>query len=169
MKKIEYLKRTIFVISGISLILLFTFCENEDDNNNDIETDTNEIVETVKKSREDLIVNRDTMTIANIDSITDFENKHTPEINIGEKDEKGYAKVLVTVGSNGIVHPSEENHWIDFMTLYIDGKEYKHIEIENGEGSTKQEFFVPLENAKEVKVILGCNIHGIWMNTKILD
>lgn len=160
----NFIKGTAAFILMFALVFSLSNCNDEAEENDQI-SDTIEEVLPVKKTREELIVNRIEMSIADTDNITDFENKHTPEITIGEKDEKGFAKIMVNVGSNGIEHPSVDNHWIDFMTLYIDGEEFKHLEIEAGDGSTKQEFFVPLENVKEVKVILGCNIHGIWQNT----
>ncbi len=164
----NFIKATAAFILMFALVFSLSNC-NDDTEENDQTSDTVEEIIPVKKNREELIVNRTEMSVENSGSITDFENKHTPEITIGEKDEKGFAKIMVNVGSNGIDHPSTDNHWIDFMTLYIDGEEFKHIEIEAGEGSTKQEFFVPLENVKEVKVVLGCNIHGIWQNTKIVE
>lgn len=162
------IKKILFGTAILSLAVIIVFnlnsC-NETENKEVKETEkVNEIVP-VKKTRAELIVNRNVMAIAKQDSITDFENKHTPEITIGEIDEKGYAKINVSVGSAGIVHPSTEEHWIDFMTLFIDGEKFKHIEIENGEGSTKQEFFAPIKKGQVIKVQLGCNIHGIWENT----
>jgi len=148
-----------FSIMFIALFSLSSCCENGGG-----EVQTQE-VEPIKKTREELIINRDTIAIADWNKMTDFEKKHTPEIVFGGIDEKGYGKIFVTVGSAGIVHPSTEEHWIDFMTLYINDKEYKHIEIENIEGSNLQEFFAPLKAGDIVKVVLGCNIHGIWENS----
>lgn len=150
------------------LFLSFSNC-NEDGNKEDNANDTTIVEKVVKKTRKELIVNRDTMKIANLDSISAFENKHTPDITFGELDEKGYAKVFVKVGSNNIVHPSTEDHWIDFMTLYIDGDEVKHIDNENGEGSNTHDFFVPIKKGQIVKIIIGCNLHGIWENEKIFE
>lgn len=163
MKKIEIIKRTFLTFSGILLISLFTFCGNEDEKIE--ENDTIKEIETVKKSREELIVLRDTMKIANPDSITDFEYKHTPEIILGELNDEGLTAVEVKVGSNGIVHPSEEGHWIDFLAVYVDDNEIERREAENGAGSNEAVFMVDLTGAKELKVVAGCNLHGIWINS----
>ena len=159
-KKILFGTATLSVMF-ITIFSLSSCCENDDSKaERAVETITE--IETVKKTREELIINRTVMTIANQDSISDFENKHTPNITFGGMDEKGYVVVNVLVGSAGIVHPSTEEHWIDYMTLFINDEEYKHIEIEKGEGSNEQEFFAPLKNGDIVKVVLGCNLHGIW-------
>ena len=102
------------------------------------------------------------MSYVDVNAPTDFEKKHTPNIKIGAKDEKGYSHIKITVGIDGIVHPASEAHWIDFLTLYLDGKEFKHLEFENNSEQTNVELFVPLENVKKVKVVTGCNLHGIW-------
>ncbi|MCF6365715.1 MAG: class II SORL domain-containing protein [Bacteroidales bacterium] len=154
---------TILLVAAV-IFSLNSCCENNDENLQTL-VDTVKKEETVKKTREELIVNRDTMLIANTDSITEFENKHTPEITFSEIDEKGYAKIYVSVGSNGIVHPSVNEHWIDFITLLINDKEIKRIENENSEGSNKHEFFIPLKENDIITVIIGCNLHGIWKNS----
>ena len=165
-------KKNLLEITGILILfavfISFSNC-NETEENNDVATDTTFVKQEVKKTREELIINRDTMKIANPDSITDFEYKHTPEIILGDVDEKGFSKIIVKVGSNGIVHPSVEDHWIDFMTLYIDGKEFKHIENVPGDGSNQHEFFAHLKAGQEIRVVIGCNLHGIWENTLIAD
>ncbi len=143
----------------IALFSLSSCCENEGGNEESLKPVE---IELVKQTREELIINRDTIAIADWNNMSDFEKKHTPEIVFGGIDEKGYGKIFVTVGSAGIVHPSTEEHWIDFMTLYINDKEYRHIEIKNVEGSNLQEFFAPLKAGDIVKVVLGCNLHGIW-------
>jgi len=149
-------------------VISLSNCNETQNNNEDKNIDTTSVKQEVKKTREELIVNRDTMHIANTDSITSFENKHTPEITVGNADEKGFSKIIVKVGSNDIVHPSTDEHWIDFMTLYIDGKEFKHIENEAGEGSNQHEFLAKVKAGQELKVIIGCNLHGIWENTIIV-
>ena len=157
------IKKILFGTS-VTLVTVFSLnsCCEHGDENTDVVADTVQKAEIIKKTREELIINRDTITISDYNNVTDFENKHTPDITFGEKDEKGYVVINVLVGSAGIVHPSVEEHWIDFMTLYINDKEYKHIEIENIEGSNLQEFFAPLKAGDIVKVVLGCNLHGIW-------
>jgi superoxide reductase len=163
----EILKRTIFALSGISLIIVFTFCGNEEEVKED-DSDTLQTVE-VTKSREDLIVNRDTMMIKHPEEMNEFEQKHTPDIILGEINEENLTEVKVKVGLNGIVHPSEDNHWIDYMKVFLDDTEVEFKEFQNGPGSNETSFLLDLTDKKEVTVELGCNIHGIWFNSLILE
>jgi superoxide reductase len=167
MKTVELLKRAFFVLAGISLIIMFTYCGN-DDEAEDTETDTTEVVEKVKKTREELIINRDTMSIANLDSITDFESKHTPDIIVGETNDDMLTEVTISFGINGIIHPSEDNHWLDYVKIFLDGQLAETQEKDPGPGSQTYEFLLDLSNVKEIKAEAGCNLHGIWFNTKSL-
>ncbi len=165
-------KTNLSKIVGIIILFIafisFSNCnETEEENNQTV--DTTSVKKEVKKTREELIINRDTMHIANADSVTAFENKHTPEITLGDVDESGFSEIFVKLGSNGVVHPSTDDHWIDFMTLYIDGKELKHIENKPGEGSNEHKFLAQIKAGQEVKVVIGCNLHGIWENTIIAE
>jgi len=93
------------------------------------------------------------------------ELKHTPYIMVNEKDEKGYTRIDITVGQGGIIHPSTPDHWIDYISLYADGKLIgKNIlEPEISRGATS--FFVKLDTVKTLKAEAGCNLHGIWTSS----
>ncbi len=93
------------------------------------------------------------------------ELKHSPLITPKEKDAKGYTMVEISVGQGGIIHPSTQDHWIDFIELYADdklvGKSTLEPEISRGAAS----FALKLDGVKELKAKAGCNIHGIWTST----
>ena len=116
------------------------------------------------KERNKLIVNREPQTIADPANPTKAELKHTPDITFGEKDEQGHTLIKVTIGQQGIVHPSKKDHWIDYLTLYINGKQYSHNEYVNGGIRGFETFFATLNNGDKVRVESGCNLHGIWTN-----
>ena len=90
------------------------------------------------------------------------ELKHSPQVTVKEKDANGYTLVEITVGQGGIIHPSTQDHWIDFIELYADdklvGKNILEPEISRGATS----FAVKLDNVKTLKAKAGCNQHGIW-------
>jgi len=75
--------------------------------------------------------------------------KHVPVI---ERTETGY---LVKVGS--IPHPMEENHYIKWIELIVDGK-YCRKFLKPGE---KSEAFFEVKAGK-VSAREYCNIHGLW-------
>ncbi len=111
------------------------------------------------------IHNRNIMHIKNPLNPTKGELKHTPEIKVGNTDSRGYTLVEVTIGSNGIIHPSTSTHWIDFIELYKDGELIDKVVFEPGKAMGYAAFRVKLDGAKTLKAIAGCNIHGIWENS----
>ena len=116
-------------------------------------------------SKEKLIINRNRMGFADPKNPTKFEQKHTPEINFGEKDPKGFTKVFITIGQAGIIHPTEENHWIDFMMIYKNKQLISNTIFENGPIRGYADHFISLKKGDTIKVEIGCNLHGIWENT----
>jgi len=93
------------------------------------------------------------------------ELKHTPLITLHTKDDKGYTRVEITTGQGGIIHPSTQEHWIDFISLHADdtlvGNNILEPEISRGATS----FYVKLDGIKTLKATSGCNLHGIWSST----
>jgi len=108
--------------------------------------------------------NRQLMKIQNPEKPTGLELKHTPEISLGDKDEKGFTKAEITVGSKGIIHPTKVDHWIDYIKLLKDDQLVGEIKIEPGMARGFNAFRVNLDGAKSLKAIIGCNIHGVWEN-----
>lgn len=93
------------------------------------------------------------------------ELKHTPQITVGDVDAKGYVTVEVTVGQEGIIHPSTEDHWIYMIELYADGKKVAHADLEplisRGYLSAK----VKKDGLKSLRAVAACNLHGTWEDT----
>ncbi len=114
---------------------------------------------------EKLIKNTTKMKIADSTKPTKAELKHTPEITIGSKDNKGYTLVEVNVGKNGIIHPSEANHWIYEIELYADGKLVEKVSLEPVISRGYLAARVKLDNVKLLKAVSKCNLHGIWEST----
>ncbi len=112
-----------------------------------------------------LIINRQRMSFADPENPTDFELKHTPEITFMEADGNGFTRMKIHVGSKGIVHPTEDNHWIDYLKIYKNEDLVAFTEFENGPIRGYAEYFVKLAKGDLVLVEAGCNLHGIWTNT----
>jgi superoxide reductase len=77
--------------------------------------------------------------------------KHVPVI---EQTENG---ISIKVGS--VLHPMEENHYIEWIEITFDGKVEKKY-LHSGEKPEAQ-FNVKPEN---VIVRCYCNVHGLWKN-----
>ena len=112
--------------------------------------------------RSKLIINREPQKIVDTDNPTKAELKHSPDISFGEQDSKGNTLIKVTIGKDGIIHPATKEHWIDYLSLYINGNQYAHIEYVNGGIRAFDNFFATLNKGDKVKVESGCNLHGIW-------
>ncbi|MEW6010767.1 MAG: desulfoferrodoxin [Methanobacterium sp.] len=78
--------------------------------------------------------------------------KHIPII---EKTQKG---IKVKVGE--VPHPMEENHYIEWVELIIDGKAYREF-LEPGD-APEVEFNLDIPEDSTLKVREYCNIHGLW-------
>jgi superoxide reductase len=77
------------------------------------------------------------------------KEKHVPVI------EKKNGKIMVKVGS--VLHPMEENHYIEWIEVIADGKVYRQF-LTPGE-SPEAEFEI---SPKAVTAREYCNVHGLW-------
>ncbi|PSM51785.1 desulfoferrodoxin [Campylobacter blaseri] len=117
---------------------------------------------------EKLIVNKQDMVVKDPKNPTDFEAKHLPAIHIGNKDEKGYTLVEITVGQLGIIHPSEANHWIYKIDLYADDKLVSVVNLEPVISRGYLSARVKLDDVKVLKSTAFCNLHGNFTATLYL-
>lgn len=110
-------------------------------------------------------MNRQKMGFKDPENPTKAELKHTPEIAIKESDGNGFTRIDITVGSQGIIHPTKKEHWIDFIKLYLDNDLIGEINFEAGKARGFGSFYVKTDGIKAIKAEIGCNVHGIWENT----
>jgi len=85
------------------------------------------------------------------------KEKHVPII------EKGDGFIKVKVGE--VPHPMEENHYIQWIDLYLDGRLCQRKELFPGE-KPEAEFVVNSEKFEEIEVREFCNVHGLWFARK---
>ena len=126
---------------------------------------TNVIAKEDSKKENEKIVNKKIMKPANPAKPTKSELKHMPSFTIGSKDKNGYSKVEITVGQQGIIHPSSADHWIYFIDLYADEKLVGKVELEPEISKGIVSFEVKLDGIKKLTAHAGCNLHGIWSST----
>ena len=79
--------------------------------------------------------------------------KHVPVVEVVGN------KVKVKVGS--VEHPMKEEHWIELIQLFKDGKLIFEKRLYPGE-KPEAEFLV--EDLTNIKAKELCNIHGLWRN-----
>ena len=117
---------------------------------------------------EKLVVNKIKMTPKDPKNLTKGDKKHSPEISIGSKDKAGYTLVEVTVGQDGIIHPSTDEHWIYEVSLLADGKEVDTVKLEPTISRGYLGTRVKLDGVKELSAIAKCNLHGTWTSSHTL-
>lgn len=107
-------------------------------------------------------MNRVKMTPADPKNPTNYELKHMPEIKLGKTDGKGFTSVKITVGKNGIIHPSTADHWIDYIELWADNKLVGKNELQPVISRGYTTFKINTAGVKKLTAVAGCNLHGIW-------
>ncbi|MCL2339450.1 MAG: hypothetical protein FWC59_00925 [Actinomycetia bacterium] len=96
--------------------------------------------------------------IADMDTATDFELKHTPNIEVQAGANSRTLKV--TIGLKGISHPQTEEHFIEWVRFFV-GEDIVG-ETTFGPNSVVEAFCeVPL-SGPAVVVQSSCNLHGVW-------
>ncbi|MFC1711350.1 desulfoferrodoxin [Patescibacteria group bacterium] len=78
--------------------------------------------------------------------------KHVPVI------EKTKSGIKVKVGS--VSHPMEENHFIEWISLFINGKVYRKF-LKPGD-PPEAEFAIKTSSEEKVSAREYCNLHGLW-------
>ncbi len=127
------------------------------------------IIPLQKSERELLITNRERQTYADPENPTKGELKHTPDISLGDKDEKGNTLVKITVGKEGIIHPATKEHWIDFIKVYVNERMVVDTEFENGGIRGFTYFYIALNKGDKLRAEAACNIHGIYESSITIE
>ncbi len=102
------------------------------------------------------------------------KEKHVPVIDLGSgHDGKLENLVYVTVGKE-VAHPNTIEHHINWIELYGIKKETKQVIYLGRQEFTPTftepaaKFKVNKENLSELVALSYCNLHGVWINNKVL-
>ncbi len=97
-----------------------------------------------------------------------LEKKHVPLIVAPNEVKKGqWFNVEVRVGFQ-IEHPSTPGHWIEEITLLVNGKKVTEIENETGGlTSPNGHFNIRLNESATLEAIADCNLHGKWISEPV--
>lgn len=110
------------------------------------------IVEVIFASDGDLVCCGQPMELLVENTVDASKEKHIPVI---EKTSNGFK---VKVGS--VEHPMEEKHYIMWIALIADGKEYRKF-LKPGD-KPEAEFCI---DAKAITAKEYCNLHGVWKSS----
>jgi desulfoferrodoxin-like iron-binding protein len=103
-------------------------------------------------------VDQEVQSIQDIDSASDFELKHTPNIQVEELASGQLIKV--SIGLKGIKHPQQEDHFIEFIRVF-DNEELIG-EANFGPNDTPYIEVETKRNSDEIIAQANCNLHGLW-------
>lgn len=90
-----------------------------------------------------------------LNSNTDEKGSKEKHIPVYTKEKN---KVTVWVGS--IIHPSEEDHYIEWISLETSSGRYKKY-LKPGE-APRVTFFLSDEKEDVINIYAYCNVHGLW-------
>lgn len=97
-------------------------------------------------------------SIEDIDTATDFELKHTPNL---ELEELASGQLLkVSIGLKGITHPQGEGHFIEWIRVFDAGEPVGECLF--GPEDEHVASFEIKRNSNQITVQALCNLHGIW-------
>ncbi len=99
----------------------------------------------------------DIQTASNPTKLTDAEKKHIPVIEFEETD------IIVKIGQTN--HPMEEDHFIEWIELYLNGNLYSRKNLKPGR-KPKAAFHDVLESGT-LHSVAHCNQHGSWKSEDV--
>lgn len=97
-------------------------------------------------------------SIENIDTASDFELKHTPNVQVEELASGQLIKV--SIGLKGISHPQTPEHFIEWIRVF-DGTEPIGESLFGPDDEPVAAFDVK-RSSDQIVVQALCNLHGIW-------
>jgi desulfoferrodoxin-like iron-binding protein len=119
-------------------------------------TDTVDFENAVTEINEGIL--EEVHSIEDIEAATDFELKHTPNIEVVELASGQLIKV--SIGLKGITHPQTEEHLIEWIRAF-DGTEPLGT-ITFGPNETPFAEFEVKRSDSQIIVQALCNLHGLW-------
>jgi superoxide reductase len=97
--------------------------------------------------------------VTDLAAASDFEKKHTPQIDIDEVD--GAYVVTVTVGAE-VPHPNQPDHYITWIELLADGAPIARFDLVPVATAPTVSVVVDLDPGTVVRAVEHCNLHGLW-------
>ncbi|MDO5043845.1 MAG: desulfoferrodoxin family protein [Coriobacteriia bacterium] len=99
--------------------------------------------------------NQEIQEVLDLETASDFEIKHFPTL-----EALGDNKFKVTVGKD-ITHPQTEEHLIDEINLFVNGRLAAEKKLEPGQEQVA-EFEVQVLAGDQLYALADCNLHGVF-------
>lgn len=97
-------------------------------------------------------------SIEDIDAASDFELKHTPNLQLEELASGQLLKV--SIGLKGITHPQIEGHYIEWIRAFDGGEPIGEFLF--GPADEPVASFEIKRSSSQISVQALCNLHGVW-------
>jgi len=98
-------------------------------------------------------------TAENLDAMTAPERKHQPVITVQDDDEG----TIINVKVGYTEHPMEDEHWIMFIDMYVNGKYQSRSAFTPGSALAPIVEHIGDNIAGEIVTVASCNKHGRWI------
>ncbi len=96
------------------------------------------------------------------------KRKHTPVIEAPAKVKKGeWFDVKVVVGKD-IPHPNTREHWIEFISLWVDDFIASRAYFEAERTAPEVTFRIKIEKTAKLTAQAYCNLHGLWHSEEVV-
>ncbi|MBW1719721.1 MAG: hypothetical protein JRJ43_09190 [Deltaproteobacteria bacterium] len=108
------------------------------------------------------------LRLKNRENPTNLEKKHVPAIDVPARLIKNeWFEVKIRVGYE-TVHPSVSKHWIDEITLLVNGVEVARADFRvGGVSAPEASFKIRLNKTSTIEAIENCNLHGRWISDPV--
>lgn len=97
--------------------------------------------------------------VTDLNSVTDFERKHTPYI-VAEAVEGG-VRVSVKVGHYA-PHPNQPDHFIDWIEILVGGAPLARFDLSPVATLPDVSVIVAADPGTTLSALEHCNLHGVW-------
>jgi superoxide reductase len=97
--------------------------------------------------------------VTDLAAASDFEKKHTPQIDIDEVD--GAYVVTVTVGAE-VPHPNQPDHYITWIELLAGEAAIARFDLSPIATTPTVSVVVNADPGTVLTAIEHCNLHGLW-------
>ncbi|MCL2503380.1 MAG: hypothetical protein FWE94_02035 [Coriobacteriia bacterium] len=97
--------------------------------------------------------------VADIGSASDFEKKHTPHIVCSRKGAGLHVQIAV---GHGIAHPSQADHFINWISLSIEDAPVARFDLGAAVAVPDVSVVLDVETGTQITAVGSCNLHGLW-------
>jgi desulfoferrodoxin-like iron-binding protein len=98
--------------------------------------------------------------VADMASASDFENKHTPNMELTRNGDKLHIHVWM---GHGVPHPNQADHFIEWIDLHVNDLPVERFTF----GAVVADPDVAcvlngIESGAKITAVESCNLHGLW-------